>query len=308
MPAPEGLLVPAALGIALAVGLGVGAFRTDLHHFHFGWRQLAAVAVPVVLVLPGLGFAADSLDGRWHAPSTDWDTALSWMNGQQVEGGFRVLWVGDPDVLPVDATVSGQGIGYGITRNSPGGALDLWPAPGGSAATLVNDAVTDARDGRTNRLGHLLAPMGVRYVALPPRSGASGGAVADPTPQLTRGLADQLDLSRLESEGGLVLYENDAWAPTPSVLVGKGINVLHPDATDPSRAALRSDLSRRAARPIRCEDAIRRGVALRSPLLRLDGDIGRPFSRPRRSVRMGERVRTAGRGIDRVPLHRAVAT
>ena len=262
VPAPEGLLVPAALGIALAVGLGVGAFRTDLHHFQLGWRQLAAVAVPIVLILPGLGFAADSLDGRWHAPSTDWDTALSWMNGQSVEGGFRVLWVGDPDVLPVDATVSGQGTGYGITRGGPGGALDLWPAPGGSAATLVDDAVTDAREGRTNRLGHLLAPMGVRYVALPPRAGASGGAVARPTPQLAAGLADQLDLSRLESEGGLVLYENDAWAPTPSVLPGEKIDVLHPGAADPSLAALRSDLA--GARPVHAGAKTRSGAVLLS--------------------------------------------
>lgn len=262
VPAPEGLLVPAALGIALAVGLGVGAFRTDLHHFQLGWRQLCAVAVPIVLVLPGLGFAADSLDGRWHAPSTDWDTALSWMNSAQVGGGFRVLWVGDPNVLPVNATVSGQGIGYGMTRGGPGGALDLWPAPGGSAASLVGDAVTYARQGRTNRLGHLLAPMGVRYVAVPPRAGASGGAVAKPTPQLKRGLADQLDLSRLESEGGLVLYENDAWAPTPSVLQGAAIGALHPDAADPSRAALRGDLG--GARPVQPDEKTRAGAVLLS--------------------------------------------
>jgi GT2 family glycosyltransferase len=260
VPAPEGLLVPAALGIALAVGLGVGAFRTDLHRFQLGWRQIAAIAVPVVLVLPALGFAADALDGRWHAPSTDWNTALSWMDSEQTEGGFRVLWVGDPDVLPIDATVGDDGIGYGITRGGPGGVLDLWPAPGGAAAGLVGDAVTDTRDGLTNRLGHLLAPMGVRYVALPPGAGASGGERAEPTPALTRGLADQLDLSRLESEGGLVLYENDAWAPTPSVLPGASIDVLRPDAKDPSRAALRSDLS--GARPVRSDTPVRPGAVL----------------------------------------------
>ncbi len=262
VPAPEGLLVPAALGIALAVGLGVGAFRTDLHHFQLGWRQIAAAAVPVVLVLPALGFAADALDGRWQAPSTDWNTALSWMDSEQTEGGFRVLWVGDPDVLPIDATVSDDGIGYGITRGGPGGALDLWPAPGGAAAGLVGDAVTDTHDGLTNRLGHLLAPMGVRYVALPPGSGASGGERARPTPQLTRGLADQLDLSRLESEGGLVLYENDAWAPTPSVVRGASIDALRPDAPDPSRAALRTDLS--GARPVQSDTTTRTGAVLLS--------------------------------------------
>ena len=92
--------------------------------------------------------------------------------------------------------------------------------------------------------------------------GASGGSVASPTPDLTRGLADQLDLSRLESEGGLVLYENDAWAPTPSVLRGAPIRALHPDATDPSLAALRSDLA--GVRPVRGDTPARAGAVLLS--------------------------------------------
>jgi hypothetical protein len=248
VPAPEGLLVPAALGVALAVGLGVGALRTDLHSFHFGWRQVAAVAVPLVLVVPVLGFVADTFDGRWRAPATDWNQALSWMESERA-GGFRVLWVGDPAVLPLAPTVGDDGTGYGITRDGPGGSLDLWPAPGGEAAGIVGDAVELARDNRTNRLGHLLAPMGVRYVALPPRSGADGGAVARPTPELERGLADQLDLSRLESDGGLVLYENDVWVPTPSVLPDADLARLRPDAGDPTREALTSDLA--TARPVR---------------------------------------------------------
>lgn len=242
MPAPEGLLVPAALGLALAVGLAVGALRTDVHHFHFGWRQVTAAAVPVLLILPVLGFGVDALSGRWDAPSTDWNQSLSWMTNRD-DGGFRVLWVGDPYVLPLDATVTDGGTGYSLARGGPGSLSDLWPAPGGSSSRLVGDAIELARDGRTSRLGHILAPMGVRYIALPPRSGASGGTAARPTPQLVRGLADQLDLSRLESEGDLLLYENDAWVPTPGVIPDAAIGRLRPDATDPNRAALDANLT-----------------------------------------------------------------
>ena len=60
VPAPEGVLVPAALGLALAAGLGVAAFLEDLRTFHFGWRQFAAVAAAVGIALPVIGFAAVS--------------------------------------------------------------------------------------------------------------------------------------------------------------------------------------------------------------------------------------------------------
>ncbi|HZJ25622.1 MAG TPA: glycosyltransferase family 2 protein [Acidimicrobiia bacterium] len=259
VPAPEGLLVPAALGLALAVGLAVGALRTDLHRFHFGWRQVAAAAVPLLLVLPALGFAVDAFDGRWGAPSTDWNQSLSWMTNRD-DGGFRVLWVGDPYVLPLDATLTDGGTGYSLARGGPGALSDLWPAPGGPASGLVADAIELARDGRTNRLGHILAPMGVRYVALPPRSGASGGVAARPTPQLARGLADQLDLSRLESDGDLLLYENDAWVPIPAVLPDAALGRLRPGAADPNRAALDTDLS--GAQPVLGDGPVVPGAVL----------------------------------------------
>lgn len=261
IPAPEGLLVPAALGLALAVGLAVGALRTDLHHFHFGWRQVTALAVPVLLVIPALGFAVDSFNGRWDAPSTDWSQSLSWMDDRG-DGGFRVLWVGDPYVLPLDATVTDGGTGYSLARGGPGALSDLWPAPGGSAARLVADAVELARDGRTSRLGHILAPMGVRYVALPPRAGASGGAPGRPTPRLAAGLADQLDLSRLESEGDLLLYENDAWVPAPAVFPDVALRRLRPEAADPNRAALDADLT--AAEPIIGDEPVVPGAVLQA--------------------------------------------
>ena len=57
MPAVEGLLVPAALGISLAVGLGVAAFIEDVRQFHFGWRQVAAVGGAIALAFPVFAFA-----------------------------------------------------------------------------------------------------------------------------------------------------------------------------------------------------------------------------------------------------------
>ncbi len=119
MPAVEGLLVPAALGISLAVGLGVSAFIEDVRQFHFGWRQVAAVGGAIALSFPILAFSVDALDGRWHMPPTDWNANLSWMRSEQENGQFRVLWLGNPAVLPVDPVVHGD-VGFGVTNDGPG--------------------------------------------------------------------------------------------------------------------------------------------------------------------------------------------
>ena len=142
VPAPQGLLVPAALGIAIAAGLGVAALLDDMRSSRFGWRQVSAVACVVGLALPLLALAADTTSGRWQLPSTDWPTSVAWMRDLPSPGGFRVLWLGDPSVLPVDAKVV-DGIGFGLTRDGPGDARTQWAAP-------ENGASDDAR-GRARR-------------------------------------------------------------------------------------------------------------------------------------------------------------
>ena len=103
VPAPEGILVPAALGLAFAAGLGVSALLDDMRSSRFGWRQVSAVAAVVGLALPLFAFAGDAASGRWQLPASDWPTAVSWMGDVPSPGGFRVLWLGDPALLPVDS-------------------------------------------------------------------------------------------------------------------------------------------------------------------------------------------------------------
>ena len=89
VPAVDGVLVPAALGLALAAGIGVSALLDDMRRAHFGWRQFAAVAAAVGITLPVLALAADTASGRWHLPNDDWPTAVSWMGDVPTPGGFR---------------------------------------------------------------------------------------------------------------------------------------------------------------------------------------------------------------------------
>ena len=217
VPAPEGVLIPAALGLAVAAGLGVSALLDDMRRSRFGWRQVSAVAAAVGLALPLLAFAADAGSGQWQLPGGDWPTAVSWMHDVPSRGGFRVLWLGDPAALPVDGKVV-DGFGYGLTRDGGGDARALWAASGHAADDGLARALVVARGGDTARLGHLLAPLGVRYVVLVSRLAPNHGPVEAADQLLTDALTRQLDLSVSRVDDGAIVYANDAWIPRRAVV------------------------------------------------------------------------------------------
>jgi GT2 family glycosyltransferase len=218
-PAPEGPLVIAAVGLALAAALGAAAFADDLASSSFGWRHAAAAVAAAGLVAGLLPFASAALGGRFDLPARDWATSLSWMDADR--SGFRVLWAGEPGVLPLDAWSLPGGLGYGLTRDGVGDARGLWPATSSGTTGVVGDALRAAMAGHSERVGHLLAPAGVRYIAVPLRRAPGHGPVhrGPGGAALEAALAGQVDLKRLQIEpGSLLLYENTAWAPAGAVL------------------------------------------------------------------------------------------
>jgi hypothetical protein len=142
------------------------------------------------------------------------------MQDQRGAGDFRVLYLGDPTILPADGKVVGS-VGYALTRNGPGDARALWAAPQSRVDQRVGRAIEAARNGDTSRLGHLLAPTGVRYVAIITRAGSGGGARGAPDPQLADALVRQLDLTLSRTDPSGIVYENSAWVPMHAI-VGTG--------------------------------------------------------------------------------------
>jgi hypothetical protein len=246
VPAPEAGLSLAALGIAVAAGLGMSAFAEDVRRRGFGARQAIAALATAGFLVGALSFVIDAGGGRWRAPDGDWPDALAFVQAERDSGGFRVLWVGNPAVLPLDPFIASDGTGYALTRNGPGDARELWRAPAHEADDLVGDAITLAASRRTERLGHLLAPMSVRYVAIPDRSGPGAEVTASPG-RLLSALDDQLDFARLESSPGLVLYENTAWIPSPGTVRPADAREVPLRSRNPTRAALRADMGRVSA-------------------------------------------------------------
>jgi GT2 family glycosyltransferase len=242
VPAPEAALSLAALGIALAAGLGVSVFVEDVRRLGFGARQGVAAFAAAGFALGVISFTADAGDGRWGAPEGDWPDALAFLRSEQQNGGFRVLWVGNPDVLPLDPFLADDGTGFVLTRNGSGDATELWRAPAQRPDRLVGDAVELASQGRTARLGHLVAPMSVKYVAMPTRA-APGAPRQRPPGRLADALDNQLDLARLEAPSGLALYENTAWIPTPGTVRRADIDRVPLRSKNPTQAAVRADVS-----------------------------------------------------------------
>ena len=215
-PPVDVALAPAAIALAAAVALGMTAFDLDLSGYTFGWRQVvsgAAAFAAVLSCLPVLGAAGD---GRWHQRRAGFDAVLSWMQDKRADGDFRVLWVGSPDVLPVAGRSLDPTLAYATTRNGPPTMLDEWTPVERGPTPLLRRAVTLARRGQTTDLGHLLAPMGVRYIAVVESPGPLDEAPSQRRPippDLHGGLESQLDLRRVDRSVALTVYENDAWAP-----------------------------------------------------------------------------------------------
>lgn len=243
----EGPLVLAALGIAVAVGLGSGVLREELQRARLSWRQGLSVLALGALVVVAFPLVGDAIDGRWHLPRRDWHDELTWMDSETAKGGFRVLWVGDPTLLPAQPLTLDDGTGFAVTRNGPGDVQALWPEAASGPTAHVADGLDAALDGSTDRLGHVLGPLSVRYLAYPVARAPGRVGTDQPPPEtpLGRALASQVDLKRLSVDPGLILYENDAWLPAGALLPLDRAEAL----ADGSRAdAVRLELD--ALRPV----------------------------------------------------------
>ncbi len=218
--APDVLLAFAAAALAGSVALGAVAFETDLRSERFGWRQalsLAAGATIAAIALPVIGGATD---GTWDMPATDLARSVAWMEPEGEEGAFRVLWLGDPAVLPLDSWRFQEGVGYATSRDGAPDAADLLPGRPSAATETIAEVLRVAQNGGTARLGRLLAPMAVRYIVVPIQTAPRDEVAPTPgiPPALTRALGSQLDLRLLPADATLAVYENTAWGPGRALL------------------------------------------------------------------------------------------
>lgn len=226
LPPPEVLLAPAAIGLALAAALGMAAFEIDLPGYRFGWRQAVSLVAAAGVAVGSLTVFAGVIGGRWKMPSTDYSQALSFVQTERAKAPFRVLWVGDPEVLPLAGWSLGDHLSYATTDRALPSVEDRWAPPPDRTTGLIARNLGLAGERRTARLGRLLAPMGIRYLVLASKLGpGNDSGRSQPVPrQLLATLDQQLDLERVDVADGLAVYRNVAWAPTRAE-VGAGTPV-----------------------------------------------------------------------------------
>ncbi len=202
---PEILLAPAALAMAVLVGLALEAMRLDLPAIRFGTRQPVAFALLAVGVLGLMAPLAAVRGGRLGQPDVDWRQALAWQRQEARRADFRVMFLGR-DVPGASRAVTGDDR---FTVTGPGGPTlgDLWLPPSSAGVRRLRDRVRILLAGGAPNGGRLLAEFGIRYVAVAHTDRATRSV-----------LARVLDLNPVQDDPTGIVYENGAWMPVVATL------------------------------------------------------------------------------------------
>ncbi len=226
LPEPGLVLAPVALGLAIAAGSALAGFEHDIRGSRFGWRQPLGLLVSVALVVGLFQAVIGAAGGRWSTRSLALADYLSQLpaavaaNPAGVPAGdYRIVFVGDPRLLPVAGHSVSDGVAYAVAEDGPIQLADQFGVPSSGGDRLTREALQAAAIESTDRVGRLLAPLAVRYVVIPVDDGVR---VAGQEPATPGGLVDaftrQLDLRLVDSPSNLVIFENVAWLPIASVL------------------------------------------------------------------------------------------
>lgn len=225
LPEPGVLLAPIAVGVALGAAVAVAALREDVLGGSFGWRQPLGLISNIAILVGVVPGALAVVNGRWDMPDRTLVSVLGQLPTNPAEGDYRVLWLGDPAVIPVGSYTYQPGIGYAITDDDQLLVEDYWAGTPTDVEADIADALRQIADGQTLRGGRLLAPFGIRFVLVPLADGAAA-TIEDPLSApagLIDVLDDQLDLAApLTKPPNYILYENTAYTPTRAVLSAKG--------------------------------------------------------------------------------------
>jgi GT2 family glycosyltransferase len=238
LPAPEVILAPGAAALAMAGGLAALSFERDVLGKGFSWRQIGLVAGVLAVLLGVTPFLAAAGNGRWHLPRNDFGVALSFLEAQEEDAPFRVLWLGDPDVLPLSGWQLNENTAYATSDNGLPDVTELFPGRTDGGTEILEEALLTATRRETNRLGDLLGPMGIRYVVVPERLAPTPFATEEfpLDPQVRDALASQLDLVQINVNTAVTIYENAAWIPTRALLPSSDAGDMGEDAVEPREA------------------------------------------------------------------------
>jgi len=229
-PRPEVVLAPAAVAVAALVGLALSGFEVELSDFAFSWRQVVTVTGLAVAMCSVLTVVVELPSGRFNLGTVGLDQSLAGVEASFSHGGGRVLWIGDPRVLPVAGWSIEPGLSYATTTSTVASAWSILPA--GAALSMHAPAAIDAvLHGTTATAGALFAEDAITTIVV---VGSAAPSIANPTvlspdpapSALVAGLRLQDDLAEQSDSGGLDVFTVNGARPIVAL------------ASQPSRAAL----------------------------------------------------------------------
>jgi hypothetical protein len=219
-PRSDALLVVVGLGLAL----GTSALASQVLDVADRAGALRAIGVlGMVCSLVGVVPAAvAAVDGRWGQPETTIAQLLAQIPTDPAEGDFATVFVGRPELLPLDGHQLVDAAYVGIADDGELTLRDRWQPHGEVLLDRADEALLAITRSETVRGGKLLAPLAVRYVAVvlgnpgDSRLRPSEETVeADPSVvAFLEGLSSQLDFRRTYFSSELVIFENTAWIPS----------------------------------------------------------------------------------------------
>ena len=224
-----------------ALGIAVSVFVDGIHTFRFGWRQPAAIvgavahrAARVLASPPTCSTAAGTRrrpTGRTRSPSRSRSPPRA--SSACCGSATRACCPSIPSCCATAPATRSRATGPATSPSS--GA-----APEHDADHVVDRAVEPRASGRTNRLGRMLAPMGVRYVVMPSTQGTTAGRPRR-CPRALRGAMAAAARPRAAAvERGPRALREPRVRPDPGRRSRGRVPV---DSARPNRAALGTDLA-----------------------------------------------------------------
>jgi len=242
------LLVPVAAALALGATLLVASFSVDVRGGRFGLRQPITLLGLLAISSAVLPVVSVAVDGSWDQPSASVVEQLDELLAEPSSAGdYRVLVIGDPDLVPGAEISYSDGVAYSVTSNGSFDIGSTWYSPSSLEERTIGDVLDALSRRSTTRVGRLMAPLGIRYVVIPKFDRVRSTADA-PLPMadgLVSSFAEQLDFTSVYSPSSLTVFENTQWIPLTAVL---GSEAVANSVEGGAGALVRSDVG--GAQPI----------------------------------------------------------
>lgn len=223
LPIAFGILVPAAMSLALSGGLGAAELAEMQERGKVLQVGIAGVlVVAAVLLAPSLW---TFLNGRLGLGDNEYRRAIE-EPASQADQSFKLLWIGAQQDLPGYALSLPKGHGAGAySLSGPAGPVwgDLEPQVPGAGSGRLGEVLREIASEGSTRGGRSLATLGIRYVVLPAGreeqvTGPSG--TLPPPDELVSGLRRQLDIKEIQAVPGVTLFEVSPDSRLDNMVVG----------------------------------------------------------------------------------------